>query len=85
MHSHWISLLSDPAMRNVSLYFATQVYTQRLRLHTEQFLVSAAEGNALQSLGERLNGFSGECPDSLVAAVLTLTVLDVSRQRRFVS
>ncbi|KPI34551.1 uncharacterized protein AB675_7403 [Cyphellophora attinorum] len=76
MHSHWVSLLSDPAMRNVSLYFATQVYMERLRLHTEQFLVSAAKGTALQSLGDRLNGFSGECPDSLIAAILTLTVLD---------
>lgn len=77
MHSYWKQLLSDPTMLNVSLYFATHVYAARLRHHAEQFLTDAAKGNALHTLGKRLSATSQDPPDSLIAAILTLTVLDV--------
>lgn len=77
MHSHWVALLSDATMLDVSLYFATQVYTARLRHHAEQFLVAAAKSNAFHSLRKRLSDVSDGCPDTLVASILTLTILDV--------
>ncbi|KAK2767464.1 hypothetical protein FQN54_003620 [Arachnomyces sp. PD_36] len=76
MQSDWARFLPDPTMLDVSLYFARLVYTERLRLHAAQFTVDAYKGRAIRSVREHLNGGPKGLSDSLIAAVLVLTVMD---------
>ncbi|RDW73579.1 hypothetical protein BP6252_07486 [Coleophoma cylindrospora] len=76
MQSDWARFLPDPTMLDVSLYFARHVYAARRHYHAAQFVVDTYKGKAIRSVRERLNdGYNG-LSDSLVAAILILTVLD---------
>lgn len=75
MRSDWARFLPDPTMRDVSLYFAQHVYASRMQHHGVQFVVDA--GRAIRSVRERLSDGCETLSDSVVAAILTLTVLDV--------
>lgn len=77
MQSDWARFLPDPTMLDVSLYFARYVYAARLQHHAVQFVVDAYKGRAIRSVRERLNDGINGLSDSLVAAILILTVLDV--------
>jgi hypothetical protein len=77
MQSDWARFLPDPTMLDVSLYFAGQVYAARRQHHGVQFVVDANKGRAIRSVRERLNDGPNGLSDSLVAAILILTVLDV--------
>jgi hypothetical protein len=77
MQSDWACFLPDPTMLDVSLYFARHVYATRLQHHAIQFAIDASKGRALRSVRERLNDGSNGLSDSLVAAILILTVIDV--------
>lgn len=75
--SDWARFLPDPTMLDVSLCFARQVYAARLQHHALQFFADTYKGRAIRSVRERLNGGPNGLGDSLVAAILILTVLDV--------
>ena len=77
IQSDWACFLPDPTMLDVSLYFARQVYAARLQHHAIEFAVDAYKGRAIRSVRERLNDGPNGLSDSLVAAILILTVLDV--------
>jgi len=77
MQSDWARFLPDPTMLDVSLYFARHVYAARRQHHAVQFVVDTYKGRAIRSVRERLNYGSSSLSDSLIAAVLILTVLDV--------
>lgn len=76
IHSDWARFLPDPVMLDVSLYFARHVYAARQH-RSVQFILDTYKGKAIQSVRERLNYGSEGVTDSLVAAILILTVLDV--------
>lgn len=75
--SDWACFLFDPTMLDVSLYFARHVYEARLQDHAIQFVLDTYKDKALRSVRERLNDESNGLSDSLVAAVLLLTLLHV--------
>jgi hypothetical protein len=75
--SDWARFLPDPTMLDVSLYFARHVYAERQQRFLTNFLVDAYKGRALRSLRKRIEHNTLELSDSLVAAILTLSVLDV--------
>ncbi|KAK5089758.1 hypothetical protein LTR70_006600 [Exophiala xenobiotica] len=77
MQSDWARFLPDPTMLDVSLYWARNLYATRLQHRAVQFVVDTYKGRAIRSVRERLNDGSDSLTDSLVAAVLILTVLDV--------
>lgn len=77
MQSDWARFLPDPTMLDVSLYWARNLYATRLQHRAVQFVVDTYKGRAIRSVRERLNEGSDSLSDSLVAAVLILTVLDV--------
>lgn len=64
-------------MLDVTRYFARRVYTARLQHHAAHFLADAYRDRAIRSVRERLNDGSNGLSDSLVAAVLILSILDV--------
>lgn len=77
IQSEWALLLPDRTMLDVSLYFARHVYAARLQRHAIQLALDAHKDKAIRSVRERLtDGFYG-ISDSLVAAILILTVLEV--------
>jgi hypothetical protein len=76
MQSDWTRFLPDPAMLNASLHFARHFYAARLQRHAAGLMVDAYRGSAIRSVREHLNaGIS----DNVIAAILILSVLDVSR------
>jgi hypothetical protein len=77
MESEWACFLTDPAMLDVSLSFARRVYRARLQHYAIQFVVDTYKDRAIRSVNERLNDGSNGLSDSLVRAVLVLSVLDV--------
>ena len=77
VQSDWARFLPDPTMLDVSLYFGRHVYAARQKHRSVQLILDAYKGKALQSVRERLNYGSEGISDSLVAAILILTVLDV--------
>lgn len=77
MQSDWARFLPDPTIIDVSLYWARHVYAARLQHQAGQFIVDAYKGRAIRSVRERLNDGSDSLSDSLIAAILILTVLDV--------
>lgn len=77
MKSDWASFASDPAMRDVFVYFARHVFAARLHLHAVQFILDAYKVRALRSVRKHLNDGPNGVSDSLLAAILVLTVLDV--------
>lgn len=76
-HSDWARYLRDPTMLDVSLYFARHVYTARQQNQSVQLIVDTYKGKAIQSVRERLNYGSDGVTDSLVAAIMTLIIIDV--------
>ena len=77
LQSDWARFLPDPTMLDVSLYFARQVYAVRRQQQGVQLAVDAYKGRALQSVRQRISGGSNSLSDSLIAAILLLTVLNV--------
>lgn len=77
-HSDWARFLPDPTMLDVSVYFARHVYAARKQHRSVQLTLDAYKGRAIRSVRERLDYGSHGVTDSLVAAILILTVLDVS-------
>lgn len=77
MHSDWVGLLPDPTMLDVSLYLAGHVYAARLQRQAVQFIVDTYQGRAIRSVRKHLTDMSNGLSDSLVAAILILTVIDV--------
>lgn len=74
--SDWTRFLPDPTMLNVSLHFARHLYAARLQRHAVEFMVDAYRGSAIRSVREHINA---GITDSLIAAILILSVIDVSR------
>lgn len=64
-------------MLDVSLYFAMHVYAARRQQHAIRFVVDTYKGRAIRSVRERLDYGAKGLSDSLVAAILILTILDV--------
>jgi len=77
MPSDWTHLLPDPTMFDVSLYLAGHVYAARLQRQAIQFIVDSYQGRAIRSVRHNLAKMSNGLSDSLVAAILILTVIDV--------
>lgn len=77
IQSDWARFLPDPTMLDVSLYFARHVYAARRQHRSVQFILDTYKGKAIQSVRERLNNGPEGVTDSVVAAILILTVLDV--------
>ncbi|KAK6381688.1 hypothetical protein LTS17_004747 [Exophiala oligosperma] len=77
MQSDWAGFLPDPTMFEVSLYFARQFYAARRQQHTHRSMVDAYKGGAIRAVRQRLNEGLDGLSDSLIAAILILTVLDV--------
>lgn len=77
MRSDWVRFLPDPAMLDVSLYWAGHVYIARRQRDEVQLVVDEYKGRAIRSVRERLNDVSNGLSDSLIAAILILTILDV--------
>jgi hypothetical protein len=76
--SDWVRFLAfDPMMLNVSLYFA--VYAARMRDHALSSAMEVYKGRALRSVRERLDVNSSAYSDSMIAAILLLTVTDVRK------
>lgn len=65
-------------MQDVSLYFARHVYASRRHNQQVQLILDTYKGRAIQSVRQRLDYGSDGLSDSLVAAILILTVADVS-------
>jgi hypothetical protein len=76
MCSDWARFLPDPTMLEVSLYFARHIYAASLRNHVVRLALEAQKGLAIRSVRRRLTDGSGDLSDSLVAAILILSVLD---------
>lgn len=74
MKSDWARFLPDPTMLDVSLYFARHVHAARLQDHV---ILDKHKGRAIRSVRERLNYGIDGLSDSLIAAILILTVVDV--------
>ena len=77
MKSEWGCFLLDPITLDVALCFARHVYAVRLQHHAYQLTAAAYKGKALRSVRKRLNDGSKGLSDSLVAAIIILTILDV--------
>lgn len=80
MKSDWARLLPDPAMLDVSLYFARHVYAARRPRHAVRSVLGDLDkynGKAIRSVRESLSYGSNGLSDSLVAAIIILTILDV--------
>ena len=77
IQSDWARFLPDPTMMDVSLYFARHVYVSRQQNQSVQLIVDTYKGKAIQSVRKRLDYGSDGLSDSLVAAILILTVVDV--------
>lgn len=75
--SDWSRLLPDPVMLDATLYFAREVYAQRLQSHAMHFVAEAYKGKAIRSVKERLDDGATGLNESLIAAILILSVLDV--------
>lgn len=80
-HSDWARYLRDPTMLDVSLYFARHVYAARQQNQSVQLIVDTYKGKAIRSVRERLNCGSDGVTDSLVAAIITLVIIDVRPSR----
>ncbi|KIW13321.1 hypothetical protein PV08_08509 [Exophiala spinifera] len=76
MKSDWACFLPEPTMFDVSLYFARLLYAARRQEHTQRLLVDAYKGRAIRAVRECLNQGLKALSDSLVAAILILTILD---------
>ena len=77
MQSDWARFLPDPTMLDVSLCFARHVYAARLERHAVSFVVDAYKSRAIRSVRKRINDGPKDLSDSLIAAILILSVLDV--------
>jgi hypothetical protein len=75
--SDWARFLPDPTMLDVSVYFARHVYASRQQNQAVQVILDTYKGKAIRSVRQRLNYGSEGLNDSLVAAILILTVADV--------
>lgn len=73
----WMSLLLDPTMLDVSIYFAREVYAARSPHYADVLAVDLHRGNALRSMRRRVGAGLNSLNDSLLAAVLLMTIADV--------
>jgi hypothetical protein len=76
--ANWNRSLADPTMLDVTLYFARLVYTFRMQGYAVQFAITAYRGRAIRSIRERVGAPTERLNDELLAAILVISVLDVS-------
>jgi hypothetical protein len=74
----WTRSLADSTMLDVTLYFARFVYASRLQGYAIQFTVAAYRGRAIRSIRERIAAPTEGLNNDLLAAILVISVLDVS-------
>ena len=77
MQSDWAPFLPDTTMLDVSLYWGRHYYAARLQRHAVHLVADAYKGRAIRSVRENLISGSNSPSDSLIAAILILTVLEV--------
>ena len=83
MQSDWARFLPDSTMLDVSLYWGRHLYAARLQHHAIHLVADAYKGRAIRSVREHLNSGPNSPSDSLIAAILILTVLEVRLASEF--